>query len=79
MYPGKGFQLWNPLPRILIKQIPRQARDDKVTLNILLAVGYDPVIPSAVEESIKKAPRSGSTLTMPVGHGFAGKINVKLN
>ena len=72
--PLKGVSIWNPLPQILIKQIPRQARDDKVTLNMSLAVGYDSVIPSAVEESIRKASRSGSTLTMPTGHGFTGGI-----
>ena len=45
-------------------------RDDKVTLKVWLSIRYDSVIPSAAEESIKTTPQSGSTLTMPTGHGF---------
>ena len=43
----------------------------------LQLVGYDPVISSVVEKSIRKAPRSGSTLTMPTGHGFACGIKLR--
>ncbi len=56
--PLDGVLIWNPLTRNLIKQIPRQARD-KVTSNILSAVGFDLSFRST-EESIKPTPRSGS-------------------
>ena len=45
----------------------------------LQLVGYDSVISSVVEKSIRKAPRSGSTLTMPTGHGFPRRIKIWLH
>ena len=51
---------------MLFQQIPQQVRDDKVTVDMRLALRSDPVIPNAAEETVKKRTDFRPALERPL-------------